>query len=106
MGKSIKQQTVKVIKMDDDYQLPDIVKQKALNAENGGALFKFYVEEMINDQSLLDTLVFSWLNYTDAYPPTKYGSQLNRYNEKRKIYVVSFDNWKEAVVYKTGSEKI
>ena len=82
--------------MDNNYQIPDIVKQKALNAENGGALFKFYVEEMINGKSLLDTLVFSWLNYTHVYP-AKYGSQLDNYNNEQKIYVVSFDNWKKAV---------
>merc|ERR1711907_117571 len=45
----------------------------------------------------LDNLVFSWLNYTDTYPPTKYGSQLDRYNKKQKIYVVSFDEWKKSV---------
>ena len=82
--------------MDNDYELSDNVKQKLDAAVRGGALFKFYVEEMINGKSLLDTLVFSWLNYTHAHP-AKYGSQLDRYNEKQKIYVVSFDNWKDTV---------
>ena len=82
--------------MDNDYKLSDNVKQKVIAAVRGGALFKFYVEEMINGKSLLDTLVFSWLNYTHVYP-TKYGSQLDNYNNNEQMYVVSFDEWKKSV---------